>query len=193
MRKHGERGATIVETMMAIAILMFIFFGMYRIFDFTVANMICEYSSFYAAKSWALGYRPATTRRAARVAAMPASGRDLSVIRPPNNLNSMQSDSAERAKDYMQFDRAGVYGVNFEYWGEQDVSPDQPYLSIYGETGSDKVTGVVRILNKPLWPYETRKKAPTVDVAGATTQMINYSDNYLVSDNDAQNSGSLSP
>jgi hypothetical protein len=185
MKKRRERGATMVESLMAIAVLLMVFFGMYRIFDFTVANMICEYASFYAAKSWSLGYRPATTRRAARVAAMPASGRDYSVIRPTASLNSMQSDSAARARDYMQYDRAGVYGVNFEYWGEQDVRPNEPHLSIYGETGIDKASGIVRILNKPLWPFETRKKAPTVNIPGGTTQMINYSNNYLISDNDA--------
>lgn len=193
MKKRNERGTAIVESLMAIAVLLIIFFGMYRIFDFTVANMVCEYSSFYAAKSWSLGYRPSTTRRAARVAAMPASGRDYSVIRPTASLSGMQNDAAARARDYMQYDRAGVYGVNFEYWDEQDIRPNEPYLAVYGETGVEKVAGIVRILNKPLWSFTTRKKAPKVNIPGGVTQMINYSANYLVSDNDAQSAWEEQP
>ncbi len=190
---HKERGSTIVETMLAIAVLMFIFFGMFRIFDFTVANMICEYSSFYTAKSWSLGYRPSTTQRAARVAAMPASGRDFSGIRATRIVSHMQSNSAQRAQDYMQYERGGVYKVNYEYWTQQDVSRNYqsqdssrkaPYLRIYGIPGTDKVTGTVEIRNKPLWPFNIKGGTPTTNLAGGNTAMINYSSNYLVSDND---------
>ncbi len=192
---HKERGSTIVETMLAIAVLMFIFFGMYRIFDFTVSNMICEYSSFYAAKSWSLGYRPSTTQRAARVAAMPASGRDISGIRATRSINYMQSNSAERAQDYMQYERGGVFKVNYEYWTQQDVSHNYqsqdssrkaPFLLIHGTTGTDKVSGTVEVRNKPLWPFSIKGGTPTTNVAGGYTTMINYSTNYLVSDNDYQ-------
>lgn len=186
MNKYNrrERGSTILETLLCIGILMIVFFGLIQVFNFAVANMICEYSAFYAAKSHALGYTPSITRRAARVAAMPASGRDLSAIRTGTYDSSavLRRRLSDRARDYMQFDRAGTYHINYEYWLDQELGGSAPFLSVGAGTNEKTVSSTVAIYNKPMFDFLRMTRSSARRISSSRVEMINHSRNYLRSD-----------
>lgn len=180
-----QKGSTILETMLCIAILMMVFFGLIQIFNFAIANMICEYSAFYAAKSHALGYTPAITRRAARTAAMAASGRDYSAVKlgPYTSRREMREKLSERARDYMQFDRAGVYRINYEYWTEQELGgTETPFLAAHVSSSEKTVNAAVTIYNKPMFDFLRLRRSNAGRISSSRVEMINHARNYLRSD-----------
>ena len=186
MNKYNrrERGSAILESLLCIGILMIVFFGLIQVFNFAVANMICEYSAFYAVKAHSLGYTPSITRRAARTAGMPASGRDLSTTRTgtggsPAALRRLLS---ARARDYMQFDRAGAYGINYEYWLDQELGGSAPFLSVGVRTNEKIVNSTVSIYNKPMFDFQRMTRSSARRIGSSRVEMINHSRNYLRSD-----------
>ena len=62
-----------LETLIALIMLCLLFFGAMQIFQWAFARMFCDYSSFYAAKAFSLGYAYRTISKVARVAAIPIS------------------------------------------------------------------------------------------------------------------------
>lgn len=178
---RNQRGATILETFLVFLILSIIFIGMFQIYMLVIANMVTNYAAYYAAKSWALGYNVGTTRRAARVAAMSISGKDIS--RQPLSLDgNVQREAEYRARDYMMFDRGGTFGVNYAYWRDQNVNFDDrdkgAMIYIGHSTGTEKVKGRVELQELQV-NWLTKQLDFSV---GNTVDMINYSSNYLVSD-----------
>ena len=75
MNRRRRRGASMLETMMVLCIMLFLFFSLFQVYSWVVAKIFCNYSAYYGGKGMALGYRLAIARRAARVAAIGISGR----------------------------------------------------------------------------------------------------------------------
>ena len=103
--RNGERGATLVESMLAICFLFFLFFALLQVYHWCLQTVFCQYSAFYGSKGIALGYQPSLAMRGARIAAIAISGRELS---------HQTGSEEERARAYMtQGDNSGVV---YEYW-----------------------------------------------------------------------------
>ncbi len=183
---RNQRGATILESFLVFLFLSLVFLGMFQVYMLAITNMVTNYAAYYAAKSWALGYNITTTWRAARVAAMSVSGKDIS-SRPLGEDDNLQRGAEERAKDYMMYDRYGAFGVNYQYWLDQrlevpgmttDNKVAPTYLHIGFLSGTEKVMGTVEVrnlqLNRLLEKFEFN--------VSNTVDMINYSTNYLVGD-----------
>ena len=69
-----QRGAVIFESVLAICVLMLVFFALFQVYRWAMAELFCHYSVFYSTKAASLGYRPNIGLRAARVAAIAISG-----------------------------------------------------------------------------------------------------------------------
>ncbi len=158
-KKRRQSGSSMVESLMALILLCLLFFGAFQLFQWGMAKMFCSYSSFYAAKAFSLGYAYRTISKAARIAAIPISGRD------ENGLLKLGRDSlTRRLRMYMS---SGNAGVDFPYWDASGNSPDlRVSLSENPETNLlySKVTlrnapyvaegfgKFLRITNKPVEP-----------------------------------------
>lgn len=148
-KKKSERGATILESLMCILLLCLIFFGLMQIFQWSMAQMLTEYSSFYAAKAHSLGYSRSIVERASRIAITGASGQDISAI--PTVAPFTQTNLSEAAEEYMSYGRYGPRSINFEYWEPDNITSDTPVIDInYSDPGSSVVYGRVTVKNMPL-------------------------------------------
>lgn len=158
-RKTSQAGSSMVESMIALILMCLIFFGAMQIFQWAMAKMFCNYSSFYAAKAYSLGYAYRTINKASRVAAIPISGKDQYKI-----LKLSRRDLENRLRLYMS---TGNAGVDFPYWDASGKSPqlrvglsENPELNHVSARVtlrnapyiSEKFGNFLRITNKPVNP-----------------------------------------
>ena len=133
-----QRGAVIFESVLAICILMLVFFALFQVYKWAMTELFCHYSVFYAAKGASLGYRPNIALRAARVAAIAISG---------GRYGSYRADEESAAEAYMRSGDAA--GVKYPYWHPQ-VDTD-PWLLVAGTNlGGEKIECLTRLENMPL-------------------------------------------
>ncbi len=180
-KKKFEHGATILESLMCILLLCLIFFGLMQIFQWSMAKMLSEYSSFYAAKAYSLGYSRSIVERSSRIAITGASGQDVSNV--PTVAPFSQQNLSEAAEEYMMYGQYGPHGINFEYWEPDNASSDIPIVEIhYSDTGSRVIYGRVGIKNMPLlgenlsWFVGGTTEA---DIPAGETRAFNHSSLYL--------------
>jgi len=165
-RKRRERGATTFEGVLAICILFFIFFGLIQIYFWSVNQLVCDYSAFYASKGLSLGFDYNFVYRGARVAAMSISG------------NALQGGSSwsQMAEKYMTY--GDTSGVAFEYWRPSNANP---YLEIWGPTPGDNAAVNVRLRNAPLLDNNLARPLGIADNPDPTSSVrtFNHSQIYL--------------
>ena len=180
-KKKSERGATIFESLMCILLLCLIFFGLMQIFQWSMAKMLSEYSSFYAAKAYSLGYSRSIIERASRIAITGASGEDVSAI--PTVAPFSQENLSEAAEEYMFYGKYGPRGINFEYWEPDSVTSKTPIVEIhYSDTGSRTIYGRVSIKNMPLLAENLSwfvGGATEANIPAGETRAFNHASLYL--------------
>ena len=139
--RRRQRGAAMLETVLATAVLLLAFFGMIQLYSWMVSQLFCEYAAFYASKGVALGYNYKLAHRAARVAAAAISGPNRS------SGDGYGGDEYRRLSRYMTDGDAS--GVWYEYWAA-DSSATDPELRLYGSLPDDEAVSTVRLENAPL-------------------------------------------
>ena len=148
-KKRTERGATILESLLCILLLCLIFFGLMQIFQWSMAQMLTEYSSFYAAKAYSLGYSRSIVERASRIAITGASGEDISGT--PTVAPFTRQNLSDAASEYMSYGQYGPSTINYEYWEPDNVTSDTPIIEVnYSNTGTTTIDSRVRVKNMPL-------------------------------------------
>ena len=181
LRKRSERGATILESLMCILLLCLIFFGLMQIFQWSMAKMLSEYSSFYAAKAYSLGYSRSIAERASRIAITGASGEDTSAI--PTVAPFSRQNLSETAEEYMMYGQYGPRSINFEYWEPDNITSETPVVEIHHpDTGSRTIYGRVRIKNMPLLAENLSwfvSGATEADIPAGETRAFNHAGLYL--------------
>lgn len=132
-----QRGSVIFESVLAICVLMLIFFALFQVYRWAVAELFCNYSVFYTAKAASLGYRPNIGLRAARVAAIAVSG----------GRSSTDADEESRAESYMR--NGDGSGVSYPYWHPQGA--DEPNLVVASSNLTrERIECLVQLDNMPL-------------------------------------------
>lgn len=198
--RKEARGASLVESLLAILVLLLILFGCLQVFQLSLANMIAEYASFRGTRSAAVGFSDTLAEREALVKAVPASGDILA----PYNASSFVDPYTLFAKEKIILRRFmdGTQRARYEYW---DGSPARHWnykCPHYGDvmsggcskcgsgTGtqttfdvshqSDKVVGTFEFrdypLRIPMRDYLNVDQAATIE---AETELTNYADAYL--------------
>ena len=132
-----ERGASMLEGMIALCFMCFVFFALLQVYQWCAAQIFTRYSAYYGAKARALGYKTNLLLRAARVAAIPVSG--------PSAGRQMQREF-DGASQYMQTGDAS--GVWYRYWYPQTSS--DPELRLRGRHEGRNVLVTVKLANAPL-------------------------------------------
>ena len=132
-----QKGTVIFESVLAICVLLLIFFALLQIYRWAVAELFCHYSVFYSTKAASLGYRPNIGLRAARVAAIAISG----------GRSSTDADEESRAESYMR--NGDASNVSYPYWHPQRASDPCLLVASSGLTG-ETIECLVRLDNMPL-------------------------------------------
>jgi len=167
-QKQQMRGAVLVESMAVICALFFAFLCMLQIYHWAVNRLVCQYSSFYAAKGMTLGYRLNLVRRSARVAAIVASG---------DSMGNTSGDERADALNYMlNGDASGVWYANWYPQGNDD-----PEIYLCGDYGDNFISSSVILFNSPLiWPgLEKFLGIAENPIPNATTKGFDHSKLFL--------------
>jgi hypothetical protein len=128
LREGGmnQRGSTIVESMVCMLLLCLVLFSLLQVFNWSLAKIICQFSSFYAAKGRGLGYAYYPIETACRARAIPVSGKDTLNVEPSPSDPGFRDIMQGKVRDYMGMPSS----LNYEYW---DGAPAKsPYWASYG-------------------------------------------------------------
>ena len=181
----SQRGSTIVESMVCMLLLCLVLFSLLQIFNWSLAKIICQFSSFYAAKGRALGYAYYPIESACRARAIPVSGKDTLNTEPSPSTSGYREIMQDKIRDYMgtpsmlDYEYWSGAPVKSPYWGDSvaaaydygeagipklrvDINPPPPY-SNGTYNGQPVAVGNVWIENMPLldpWRKENGKTVP---------------------------------
>lgn len=192
----NESGQAIVETTLTMIIISLLLFGLLQIFQIAVADMITSYSSFYAGRSYAVGFSAEANsapwwrrlvHKAARVRAIPASGKRIF----PAGYENEQNIIWRYLTDYNQW-------LEYEYWwGENEydyffyrngVSPPSTYFSITPYSSDGYMVNMdARFHNYPFSMFDLMDPDRTwFDTVGrsrdiyATSSQMNHAKDYMM-------------
>jgi len=192
---QSESGQAIVETTLTMIVICLLLFGLLQIFQIAVADMITSYSSFFAARSYAVGFSAdgegapwwrQLVRKAAMVRAIPASGKR---IFPEDNEN-------EQNVIWRYLTEHGQW-LEYEYWRggneydyifyRNDVTPPTTSFSISPTSDSSYMIEMdTRFYNYPFpildlmdpdrtW-FDTVAESREIE---ASSTMLNHAEDYM--------------
>lgn len=186
--KHQkQRGGVILESLIGMCFLLFLCFALVELFFMIGRQMTLDYSSFYGAKALALGYAGENCHKATRVAAIPASGQDISnAYQVPMQESSASVRSALRvqAARYMSLGRPS--GVEYSYWYTN--SADEPHFRWNLSPFSETVSCSLKLQNAPFLMTVMKKLMSIAESCGCgggsvdplgETRMFNYAKEWL--------------
>ena len=132
-----QQGSVIFESVLSICVLLLVFFALFQIYRWAMAELFYHYSVFYSTKAASLGYRPNIGLRAARVAAIAISG----------GRSRKDSDEESYAESYMR--NGDASGIAYPYWHPQTA--EDPCLVVASTNlNRDKIECLTRLENMPL-------------------------------------------
>ena len=176
--QKNEKGQAIVESVIAMLLLCLIIFGLLQIFTLTIAQMSAEFSTFYTAKSRAVGFKDYLVHRNARSSIIASSG---NITWPDQNsfTTPMEQFGVEtfRIPEY----NSGRRWLDYENWrGDNDEGTT---VSEQSTTSSGLVETKVGFNNFPLnFPMRSAfTTSESVDITGEVS-LIDYSETYLGGD-----------
>ncbi len=173
---RNQTGASMVETLFAMVVMLLIFFGLVQIIVWASGKMICEYAAFQVARGRSMGYTNNIIMKAGRVAAMGASGRDIS--EQPLRTGATLDEVGSRAEDYMRYESFGNYGVNYEFWDGSESGE----LVISSQADADSVRGSVAIRHQKLLTPGIKylvSGATQADIPAGESVVRNYAAEYI--------------
>lgn len=129
-----QRGAVIFESVLAICVLLMVFFALLQIYRWTMAELFCHYSVYYSTKAASLGYKSNIGLRGARVAAIAISG----------GRTSTNADEETDAENYMV--NGDASGVSYPYWHPANLS--SPCLVVASTRLSGEVIECLTVLER---------------------------------------------
>ena len=113
-RKHGQ---TMVETTIAMIVILIVFLALFNLADLTRAKLLVENASVKCARARAVGYNDFMLRKIARLATMPAAGECLTVSDAGDGKLSY-AERYYRISDYLMSDYEAQANaiLDFAYW-----------------------------------------------------------------------------
>lgn len=192
--RKGIQGQTILESLLCMLVICITFIGLLQIFNLSVAQLLTDYSSFYGARSYAVGFQDYLTQRSCRVAAIGASGK---VVFPDNDEFGSPSEQFASEEVMIPEYIEGNRWLEYEYWFGQneydplyyhpEAAPPSTYLgNSYTETGSGTVEMDTAFSSYPFPLFDLMDKdrvwfstaGESTDITGEAA-VLNYSQDYL--------------
>lgn len=193
---RDESGQTIVETTLTMIIICLLLFGLLQVFQIAVADLITKYSSFYAARAYAVGFSDdgpgapwyrQLVDKAARVRAIPASGKRIF----PSGYENEQNVIWRYLTDTGQW-------LEYEYWWagneydylfyRSDVQPPSTHFSMVARTPSSYMIEMDTGFNRYPFPlFDLMDPDRTwFDTVGdsrnirASSALLNHAEDYML-------------
>ena len=120
-KRMRQRGAAIVESLLAMFVIFLVLFGLLQVFYFVVGQYFIDYAAIRGARSRAVGFRDYLIRREIRVNALPASG---DIVSPTLDENSL-ADRMTKERSYINSYIGGYRWLEYEYWDGNSRNPDK--------------------------------------------------------------------
>lgn len=152
-KRKSERGAAILESLLACLLLLLIFFGLFQLFHLSLADMVSRYAVFRGARSAAVGFSDELVARETRIKTIPVSG-DRVLPDPgrsdsdPDAFFRLSSDPAVefgRTKVHIERYMDGTRALSYAYWFGTPVRHDSYKCPLYGqvlESGRCEICGL---------------------------------------------------
>ena len=119
----GRPGQAMVETVLAVVFLSFVFLALFRLSYLLTGKILMEHAAMRVARARAVGFNDFMCRKTARVAVIPVAGRRTW----PDEATTPLGVSAERGRisDYMASeDEAHARGIlEYARWGDLRIAP----------------------------------------------------------------------
>ena len=166
MKRRNTKGASLVEATFAICIMCLLFFALLQIWYWCNAKLFCRYGAYYAVKAKSFGFNNHIVLRAARTAAIPASG-------PARN----KGYAPDNARAYMLHGDGS--GVSYQYWHPSRAG--EPELQVSGSFSGDDIHTRVRIRYMTMLHDSLEKLFGVTEPPDpqAVVKMYNYGKVYL--------------
>ena len=122
--KHrSSRGQTMVETVIAMIVILVVFLALFNLADLIRAKLLVENASMKCARARAVGYNDFMLRKIARLTMMPVSGECLTVADSGEGKPSYHN-RIYRIGEYLMSDyEAQAQAIlNFAYWQNGDTA-----------------------------------------------------------------------
>lgn len=205
--RHGEQGATIIESMLSIMVLMLILFGLLQLFHVALAREVSMFAAFRGARSAAVGFCDYLVHREAKVHSIPAAG-PMTEYRNSSEFSSAYEQFSYEQTMIPRF-MNGNQWLNYEYWGStqtlyhadykcpsyglrkgrgdsgldcacSDCCGDKPSTVIDCNRLGEKVSVYFEFRQYPfrMPMYDAFESGKHIDIK-AETEMTNHSDSYL--------------
>lgn len=176
-KQKAEKGNVILESLFGMVFLLFVFFCLLQLFVLIYRQMIMDYAAFYGSKATALGYAEENCRKAVRIAALSASGRDCSTSFQVSLQGGSQDRLKEQAFRYMTQGEGS--GVNYEYWTRGHKN--QSALRFQFSVRSDWTRAEVELQDpQPLFPALPKlMSVQQLPSPNGESRMFNYSRQWL--------------
>lgn len=119
-----RRGQAMIEALLAILIITSLFFGLFTLSRMLMGKIMLEHAAMRVARARAVGLNEFQCLKAARVAAIPASGKR---VHPGKDDERGQISETALARMYMRTPDS-VYAeglLRYEYWDRLDIHPGQ--------------------------------------------------------------------
>ena len=173
-----KKGQAMVETTIALIIVLIVFLALFNLADLTRTKLLVENAAVKCARARAVGYNDFMLLKIARLATMPAAGRCLTLSDDGSGTLS-RSDRYYRIGDYLMsdYERQADAILDFEYWQNSDTA-------ISATEGSSPVTATVLQRRPRLFDFGVLASATNHEanfratISATSTQEAHYPD-YL--------------
>lgn len=119
--RRANGGQSMVESVFVIMVLCLIFWGFLQAALLYNHERVLQFASFASARSAAVGFNQETSKRAYRVAAIPASGTMLS---PDQNRSQMEQLGIETIAIPLYLNQAVGGNMDYAYWDRYSMVPN---------------------------------------------------------------------
>ena len=128
MRARYHSGQAMVETVLAVLIISFLFLALFRLSHMLTGKIMLEHAAMRVARARAVGFNDFMCVKTARVAVLPVSGKRLW----PSEGEGVDYDEPARVRAYLEStDPARARGLlEYEGWEHLSVDPGDGGMSI---------------------------------------------------------------
>ena len=123
MRHRRRSGQAMVESVIALIIILLVFLALFNLSDFTRAKLLVENAAVKCARARAVGYNDFMLRKIARLATMPVAGECLTAADSGSGKPSYAA-RYYRIGDYLmsEYEAQADAILDFAYWQNGDTS-----------------------------------------------------------------------
>lgn len=123
------RNAAILESFLALFILLLVVFGLLQLYRLVISGMVLEYATFRGARSATVGFTDYLSRREALVKVIPASG----AMVEPSEMRTGGKALFNLEKRHVERFMTGERYMEYEYWNGNKVRHSNYKCKYYGE------------------------------------------------------------